>query len=75
MPIISPASSAIFGGPNGGDLLRSASFHYPDGVSKVHLNVYTSEGDDEDGGGGDAANDPRQQPREFPSGKQQAHQS
>ena len=74
MPIISPASSAIFGGPNGGDLLRSASFHYPDGVSKVHLNVYTSEDDDEDGGG-DAANDPRQQPREFPSGKQQAHQS
>lgn len=39
------------------NLLRSASFHYPDGVSKVHLNVYTSEDDDED-----------QQPREFPSG-------
>ena len=29
------------------NLLRSASFHYPDGMSKVQLNVYTSEDDDE----------------------------
>lgn len=41
------------------NLLRSASFHYPDGVSKVHLNVYTSEDDDEED---------HQGPREFPSG-------
>ena len=29
------------------NLLRSASFHYPDGLSRVQLNVYTSEDDDE----------------------------
>ena len=29
------------------NLLRSASFHYPDGLSRVQLNVYTSEEDDD----------------------------
>ena len=29
------------------NLLRSASFHYPDGLSRVQLNVYTSEDDDD----------------------------
>ena len=29
------------------NLLRSASFHYPDGLSRLQLNVYTSEDDDD----------------------------
>ena len=32
---------------NYANLLRSASFHYPDGLSRVQLNVYTSEDDDD----------------------------
>jgi len=43
------------------NLLRSASFHYPDGMSRVQLNVYTSEDDDDSQTGGGERG-------EFPSG-------